>query len=539
MGLCKTKQKWLSTEQCIQLKLTRLFDIKKRELFSKKKLGFSLPDPITEAKSHAVFLDAGKAFGCRRRVLFSVACFALLWFYFFVLVNCWNRVSAVSYGSAPSCPLVSTSLTPRQTTASPTPLWVASSSHGSLRLTASPVSRRLTVSSAVHLHVTNHPLRTRRSAKALDTRSARLSETAEPTLECQSEPPLLTSVNVHQIPPLEAAPLCTSRTTRSTHPEGRLVRSGGLCVSEASHSLRSVSWPSQLCEMLGMYSLRELNPDRFLELSFRNVAIGVWFSSGLDEIYGSRFGNIGVHFLSWSLVRTPSWLIFRNIASPLPRRLRIPIPSESRWYSNDTCFGLNQNYLWSLNLLIVINLSHYSFSEASCLFTVCHCASVQRVHLAQNRDVVLKLPLFVHPSQVSRVFISSHFVTGAIRFHGPSYMFVSVKSRTFILSGSVEIHLVSSWNLDVGARAVHALSTSFQTLQFGIINVGFDYFMLVVVTYSGIHLMLPTVLQWMSKTLSFSFVITCFMLCFMIIKPSRIPRVLILLPLSLAPDVMV
>ncbi|WZY89266.1 hypothetical protein YC2023_046001 [Brassica napus] len=114
-----------------------------------------------------------------------------------------------------------------------------------------------------------------------------------------------------------------------------------------------------------------------------------------------------------------------------------------------------------------------------------------------------------------------------------------VKSRTFIFSGSVEIHLVSSWNLDVGARAVHALSTSFQTLQFCIINVGFDYFMLVIVTYSGIHLMLPTILQWMSKTLSFSFVITCFMLYFMIIKPSRIPLVLILLSLSLAPDVMV
>ena len=131
-----------------------------------------------------------------------------------------------------------------------------------------------------------------------------------------------------------------------------------------------------------MYSLRELNPDRFLDLSFRNVAIGVWFSSGLDESYVSRYGNIGVHFLSWSLVCTPLWLIFRNIASPLPRRLGIPIPFESRWYSTDTCFGLNQDYLWSLNLLIVINLSHYSFSEASCLFAVSHRASVQRVHLA-------------------------------------------------------------------------------------------------------------------------------------------------------------
>ncbi|KAG2265608.1 hypothetical protein Bca52824_072687 [Brassica carinata] len=407
-------------------------------------------EPTPEATSHAVFLDAGKSFGRWRRVFFSVACFALFWFYFFVLFSCWNRVPAVSYNSAPS--------------SSHTPLCVASSSLGSLRLTASPVSCRLTVSSPVHLHVTTHPLRMRRSAKALYTSSARLSETAEPTFEFQSEPPLLTAINVHHIPPLDAAPFCKSITTKSTHPGGRLARSGGFM---------------------------QLNPDRFLDLSFRNVAIGVWFSSGLDESYVSRYGNIGVHFLSWSLVCTPSWLIFRNIASPLPRRLCIPIPFESRWYSTDTCFGLNQDYLWSLNLQIVINLSHYSFSEASCL----------------------------------RVFISSHFVTGAIRFQGLSYLFVSAKSRTFILSGSVEIYLVSSWNLDVGARAVHARSRSFQTLPFGIIN---------------IHLMLPTVLQWMSKTLLFSFVITCFMFCFMMfIKPSRIPPVLILLPLSLAPNVMV
>uniref|UniRef100_A0A0D3DN08 Uncharacterized protein n=1 Tax=Brassica oleracea var. oleracea TaxID=109376 RepID=A0A0D3DN08_BRAOL len=220
----------------------------------------------------------------------------------------------------------------------------------------------------------------------------------------------------------------------------------------------------------------------------------------------------------------PLWLIVKSITSPPPHRLIIPIPSERCWYSTDTCFGLNQNHLWSLNLPIVINLSHHSSSKASCLSTIRRRPSVKRVHLAQSHDVVLKLPLFVHPSQVNRVFISSDFVTGAIRFQGPSYLFVNVKSRIFILFGSVEIHIVSSWSLDVGARAVHARSTSFQTLPFGLINVGSDYFMLMVVTYSGIHLMLPTVLQWTSKTLSFSFVITCFMFCFMMfIKPSRIP----------------
>ncbi|KAF3548090.1 hypothetical protein DY000_02010259 [Brassica cretica] len=76
--------------------------------------------------------------------------------------------------------------------------------------------------------------------------------------------------------------------------------------------------------------------------------------------------------------------------------------------------------------------------------------------------------LFPEPL-VCGVCISSNFVTGAIRFQGPSYLFVSVKFKTFIFSVSVEIHLVSSESF--GARVVHARSTSFQTLPFGLINV--------------------------------------------------------------------
>ncbi|KAL0664825.1 hypothetical protein Bca4012_101663 [Brassica carinata] len=222
-----------------------------------------------------------------------------------------------------------------------------------------------------------------------------------------------------------------------------------------------------------MYSLRQFNLDRSLDMSFQSVAMGLQFSSGLHESYGSRYGNIGVHVLSWISVRILSWLIVKSIASPHLRRIAsvTPIPSES----------------------------------------------------------------------CCRVFISSDFVTGAIRLQGPFYLFVSFKSRTFILSGSVEIHLVSSWNLDVGARAIHACSTSFQTLPFGLINVGTDYFMLVVVTYSGIHHMLPI---WFSngraRLTRFALLSLVLIFCFMMfIKPSRIPPVLILSQLSIAPDVIV
>ncbi|KAF3547419.1 hypothetical protein DY000_02002222 [Brassica cretica] len=210
-----------------------------------------------------------------------------------------------------------------------------------------------------------------------------------------------------------------ARTTRSSRLEYGLARSKGLCVPEASPPLCPVSSPSQLCEPLVIYFL---NPDRSSDMSFQYVAMGLQFSSGPDESHGSRYGNIGIHFLSRTSVHILSSLIVKSITSP-PPRLVTPIPSESRWYSTDTCFGLNQNHLWSLNLPIVLNLSHHSSSKASCLSTVRHRALVQRVHLAQSCDVVLKLPLFVHPSH---------------------------------------IHLVSSENFeDVRARAVHARSTSF------------------------------------------------------------------------------
>ncbi|KAG2296226.1 hypothetical protein Bca52824_042895 [Brassica carinata] len=77
------------------------------------------------------------------------------------------------------------------------------------------------------------------------------------------------------------------------------------------------------------------------------------------------------------------------------------------------------------------------------------------------------------------------------------------------------IHLVSSENFeDVGARAVHARSTSFQTLLFGLINVDYDHFRLVVVTYSGTQLMLPMVLQLPSKTLLLALLSLVLVFCF-------------------------
>ncbi|KAF2613891.1 hypothetical protein F2Q70_00013666 [Brassica cretica] len=77
----------------------------------------------------------------------------------------------------------------------------------------------------------------------------------------------------------------------------------------------------------------------------------------------------------------------------------------------------------------------------------------------------------LEPSFVLRSIMSVHDPSSRLSAKGPSYLFVSVKFKTFIFSVSVEIHLVFSESFDVGARVVHARSTSFQTLPFGLINV--------------------------------------------------------------------
>ncbi|CAH8390026.1 unnamed protein product [Eruca vesicaria subsp. sativa] len=130
-------------------------------------------------------------------------------------------------------------------------------------------------------------------------------------------------------------------------------------------------------------------------------------------------------------------------------------------------------------------------------------------------------------------------VTSTTRFHGSSFLLVSAKSRFLVTATSVEIHRVSSRNLLIGARACLARSASCQTLLFGQLNVDSDYSVFVVVTYSGMHLMIsygsPFVEQVSLVHLLSLFMLFCF--CIMFIKPSRIPPVIIFLLLSLAPDV--
>ncbi|KAH0870786.1 hypothetical protein HID58_077808, partial [Brassica napus] len=145
-------------------------------------------------------------------------------------------------------------------------------------------------------------------------------------------------------------------------------------------------------------------------------------------------------------------------------------------------------------------------------------ASVYRVHLAQNRDVMLNLRiLFVQPSQVSRVCSNSNFVTCAIRFQGPPSLFISDKSRTGILSSlrraSSELELLllvpppSKLCWLVYSTSIPTISCSWGASD--------DF-----PRFSGCR-----------------FVMFCLAVLLVFIKLSSFPLVFILLPLSIAPDV--
>ncbi|KAG5413200.1 hypothetical protein IGI04_000767 [Brassica rapa subsp. trilocularis] len=92
-----------------------------------------------------------------------------------------------------------------------------------------------------------------------------------------------------------------------------------------------------------------------------------------------------------------------------------------------------------------------------------------------------------------------------------------------------EIHLVSSENV-VGARAALARSASFQALLVGLFNVDSDYFMLVVVTYLGVHLMISHGSPVVEQVSLVKFVMSCFAVLLVFIKLSRFPPIFILLP---------
>ncbi|KAH0897178.1 hypothetical protein HID58_046746 [Brassica napus] len=104
-------------------------------------------------------------------------------------------------------------------------------------------------------------------------------------------------------------------------------------ISHPLHCLTTAPSPTSLCSSA---AVSELDPNRSLDVSFHCVVMDLRPSSGLDESYGSRYGNIGVLFLSWISVYAPLWIIVKRIVSPLRRLYYTPdiaaAPSHQGFY---------------------------------------------------------------------------------------------------------------------------------------------------------------------------------------------------------------
>ncbi|CAG7902194.1 unnamed protein product, partial [Brassica rapa] len=283
-----------------------------------------------------------------------------------------------------------------------------------------------------------------------------------------SHPPLVTAHPLVTSHPLKANRSTGSRTTRSAHFLGTVKSPLG--VQPEPPLLHHVSSPSQPFEPLVIYSLRQLHPNRSLDVSFQSFVMGLRFSSGLDESYGFQYGNIGVHFLSLISVRVLSWNIVKSIAPPPPSRLVTPFPappppsrlvtpfpSEICCYSTasftspshlnaDTAYGLSDICFWLglAHLLVceglllksthswptknfpmsdVIKLRHRSSSEASCRSAVCRLVSY-RVHLAPSCDVVQGSP--------SPKFMSIRFKSRQRKPFSMAFSYVSGVTHLFL-----------------------------------------------------------------------------------------------------------
>ncbi|KAF3523683.1 hypothetical protein F2Q69_00050735 [Brassica cretica] len=252
--------------------------------------------------------------------------------------------------------------------------------------------------------------------------------------------------------PLKANRSTGSRISRSAHFLGTVKSPLG--VQPEPPLLHHVSSPSQPFEPLVIYSLRQLHPDRSLDVSFQSFVMGLRFSY---ESYGFQYGNIGVHFLSLISVRVLSWIIVKSIAPPPPPRLVTPFPSEICCYStasftrpshlnadtayglSDICFSLGLAHLlvcgglllksthsWSTKnfpMSDVKKLRHRSSSEASCRSTVCRLVSC-RVHLAPRCDVVQGSP--------SPKFMSIRFKSRQRRPFSMAFSYVSGVTHLFL-----------------------------------------------------------------------------------------------------------
>ncbi|CAN7088519.1 unnamed protein product [Brassica rapa subsp. narinosa] len=294
------------------------------------------------------------------------------------------------------------------------------------------------------------------------------------------------------------------------------------------HCLTTAPSPTSLCSSA---AVSELDPNRSLDVSFHCVVMDLRPSSGLAESYGSRYGNIGVLFLSWISVYAPLWIIVKRIVSPLRRLYYTPdiaaAPSHQGFYGaklhwlnlclqvtagpivQECCFARVAH-----DYVTAASLSHYAVSSidgssqsrssfpnllvAGTIVQECGLARITNYitaaspshYAVSNIDGSSQSLLYLLSSICSHMLgldecddcmLRSLSVTnywarhGSVEFRGLEPLISTSMSSNFILSASLEVGL-RTVNVAYGSRASHLkfLPLNIPT-AYRCINVVFDY----------------------------------------------------------------
>ncbi|KAH0884971.1 hypothetical protein HID58_061067 [Brassica napus] len=259
------------------------------------------------------------------------------------------------------------------------------------------------------------------------------------------------------------------------------------------HCLTTAPSPTSLCSSA---AVSELDPNRSLDVSFHCVVMDLRPSSGLDESYGSRYGNIGVLFLSWISVYAPLWIIVKRIVSPLRRLYYTPdiaaAPSHQGFYGAklhwlNLCLQVTAGPIvqecWFARVahdyVTAASLSHYavssidgsSQSRSSFPNLLVAGTIVQECGLARITNYIMRVH-HITPSLSVTNYWARH---GNVEFRGLEPLISTSMSSNFILSASLEVGL-RTVNVAYGSRASHLkfLPLNIPT-TYRCINVVFDY----------------------------------------------------------------
>ena len=232
-------------------------------------------------------------------------------------------------------------------------------------------------------------------------------------------------------------------------------------------------------------------PDISLDLNFHCVVMDLRFSSGLNESFLFRYGNIGVFLLTWISVCVPLWIMVKSIISSRHRLYYTPnikaAPSHQGFYGakllrlnlcllvtagsivQECCFA---RFVYVF--LTVASLSHYAVSsiDGSSQSRICGLPDLLVAGTIVQECGLARFTNYITAAPPSHYAVSS--IDGSSQSQLCDLQTGVVARRPIAISSQIGLQ---TFNGSYGSRASHLkfLPINIPTSSYRCINVVFDY----------------------------------------------------------------